>query len=214
MRTNQNQKTLHMVQLAMLAALIVVLQFVGTLLSGFTGLPMSFVLIPIVVGATMLGPNEGAILGGIFGIMTIAMGLLGFDKFTNILMNNFGVWKLIVVILLCLIKAMLAGYGSGWVYRLLQKAFKGKNQTLTAVLSSITAPVINTGIFVLGMLLFFFNDMDAIQIALDIPAEAVANATRFIFLVLAGWNFVSEFIINLVISPVCVNVVGKIANKK
>ena len=217
---NTSKKTMKLAQLSMLAALIVVLQFLGTLLSGWTGLPMSFVLIPIVVGAIIISPTAGAILGAIFGIMTVAMGLLSLDPFTSILMYNFGVWKMIVVIIICFVKATVAGLGAGCIYKLLNTLFKGKNKTLTTVLSSVSAPIINTGIFVLGMFLFFFNDMDAIQLALaklsdpEIQSIVAVPAAKYIVLGLAGWNFVSEFAINLIISPAVVKVADIVVNKK
>ena len=66
--------------------------------------------------------------------------------------------------------------------------------------------MINTGIFVAAMLLFFFKDMGDIQTQLGI---AVASPSfKFIFLGLAGWKFVSEFIINLVVSPEVARLVG------
>ena len=90
MRTSSQKKVLKLVQLALLTALIVVLQWFGSFLTGITGLPMSLVLIPIVIGAFLLGPAEGAFLGIMFGIMTIVMGFSGMDAFTAILFNNFG----------------------------------------------------------------------------------------------------------------------------
>ena len=218
MKTSSKQKVLKLVQLAMLTALIVVLQWIGTLLTGFIGLPMSLVLIPIVIGAFLLGPVEGAFLGIMFGIMTIIMGLTGADAFTSILFYNFGIGKCIVTVLICLLKAGLAGFGAGMVYKLLNKAFHGKYVTLTAVIASITAPIINTGIFVIGMLLFFFNDMGSIQIALaekfGSELTSVTPSLEYIFLVLAGMNFVMEFLINLILSPAIIRIVDVIRKKK
>ena len=208
----QKQKTLYLVELAMLSALIVVLQFVGSFLTGFTGLPMSLVLIPIVVGAFHLGPMAGAFLGGVFGLMTVIMGFSGADAFTNILFNNFGATKMIICVLLCFAKAIGAGLGAGLIYKGLGKAFGGKYKTLTTVISSVAAPVINTGLFVATMLLFFFNDMGAIQTALGMPA--ITPSFKFIFLVLAGWNFVSEFLINLFVSPAVARVIDVIKKRK
>ncbi|MBE6666957.1 MAG: ECF transporter S component [Ruminococcaceae bacterium] len=213
MRMTSKQKTLRLVQISILAALIIVLQFLGSLISGATGLPMSFVLIPIVVGALVIGPKAGGLLGLVFGIMTIIMGFTGLDAFTSILFNNFGTWKMIVCVILCVVKATLAGLCSGWVYRLLNKFFNGKNVTLTTVLASVTAPIVNTGIFVIGMLLFFFNDMGAIQSLLQVPAEGFMGSAKFIFIGLAGMNFIMEFAINLIISPAIVRIVDVVKKK-
>lgn len=218
MKTSSKQKVLKLVQLAMLTALIVVLQLLGTFLTGITGLPMSLVLIPIVVGAFSLGPKEGAFLGIMFGIMTIVMGFTGADAFTSILFYNFGIGKCIITVLICLLKAGLAGFGSGMVYKLLHKAFRGKYVTLTTVLASIVAPIINTGVFVIGMLLFFFNDTADIQLALaekfGEQLTSVTPSLEYIFLVLAGMNFVVEFIINLTLSPAIIRIIDVIKKKK
>ena len=206
MRSLAKQKTLYMVHLAMLSALIVVLQFVGSFLTGFTGLPMSLVLIPIVVGSFHLGPTAGAFLGGVFGLMTVIMGFSGIDAFTNILFNNFGTLKMIICVALCFVKAICAGLGSGLIYQGLNKVFRNKNITLTTIIASVSAPIINTGLFVIAMLLFFFNDMATIQTLLGF--STASSSFKFIFLVLAGWNFVSEFLINLIISPAVARVIG------
>lgn len=206
MRSLAKQKTLYMVHLAMLSALIVVLQFVGSFLTGFTGLPMSLVLIPIVVGSFHLGPKAGAFLGGVFGLMTVIMGFSGIDAFTNILFNNFGTLKMIICVALCFVKAICAGLGSGLIYQGLNKVFRNKNITLTTIIASVSAPIINTGLFVIAMLLFFFNDMATIQTLLGF--STASSSFKFIFLVLAGWNFVSEFLINLIISPAVARVIG------
>ncbi len=157
------KRTLYLVELSILTALIIVLQFLGSFLTSFTGLPMSLVLIPIVVGAIHLGPAAGAWLGAVFGIITVVMGFAGVDVFTNILLNNFGIVKMIACVILCMVKAVGAGVGAGFLYKGLNALFKGKNVTLSTVLASVSAPVINTGIFVIGMLLFYFNDLGTVQ---------------------------------------------------
>lgn len=210
MRQNQNQKILRMVELAMLGALVVVLQFIGSFLTGITGLPMSLVLIPIVVGAFHMGPLAGAFLGGVFGLMTVIMGFSGADMFTNILFTNFGTVKMLICVTLCFAKAIGAGLGAGWIYQALNKLFHGKKITLTTVLASVSAPIINTGLFVLAMLLFFFEDMGTVQAQLGIAASP---SFKFIFLGLAGWNFVSEFLINLIVSPAVARLVGIIKKR-
>ncbi len=212
MSNTLNNKIHYTVELAMLSALIVVLQFVGSFLTGVTGLPMSLVLIPIVVGAFHLGPKAGAFLGGVFGLMTVIMGFSGADFFTNLLFNNFGTVKMIICVALCFIKAIAAGLGAGLIYKALGKLFKGKNVTLATIIASVSAPVINTGLFVATMLLFFFNDMGAIQTSLGMAA--ITPSFKFIFLGLAGWNFVSEFIINLVVSPAVARLVDVFKKRK
>ncbi|MBQ5840818.1 MAG: ECF transporter S component, partial [Clostridia bacterium] len=73
---SKNQaKTLRMVELALLAAIIILLQQIVIPLPG--GLTLSLVLIPIVVGAVLFGPASGALLGGVFGVVVTLLVITG-----------------------------------------------------------------------------------------------------------------------------------------
>ena len=64
----KNQKISRMVQLAILLAIVLVLQcFLGSIVVGTTS--FSVVLVPIVIGAIILGPGAGAFLGFVFGLV-------------------------------------------------------------------------------------------------------------------------------------------------
>lgn len=201
MNSNRRENILKLVQLAILTVLVIVLQSFGSAIK-IGPLPMSFVLVPIVIGACLLGAKAGAFLGFVFGLITMLMGVLGVDGFSFILFEANPVW----FVILCILKATLAGFASGLVYSLLGKLFEGKNKLLQTVLASITAPIVNTGIFVIGMLLFFIPTMDSLR-------GDYANAVQFIFLGLAGWNFVGEFVVNLVLSPAIVRIIDVVKKK-
>ncbi|MBQ7358370.1 MAG: ECF transporter S component [Clostridia bacterium] len=204
MRTSINKKMLRMVQLAMLIALIFVMQYIGTLASTplrAVGIEFSFVLIPIVVGAFLLGPVEGAILGLVFGIMTVVLTVTAPGTMTFILFEDSPVLYCIVAIS----KAVAAGLCSGLIYKGLDKLFKGKYVYLRTVLASATAPIINTGIFLLGMVCFFSN---------TISEKWAGGQNVFVFLVLLIWlNFVIEFGINIILSPAIVRIVDVVGKK-
>ena len=170
---------------------------------------MSFVLVPIVIGAILLGAKDGALLGFTFGLITMIMGIMGIDAFSFLLWSANPVWFIII----CLLKATLAGFGSGLIYKVLDKAFGGKKAMFSTVIASISAPVINTGIFVGGMLLFFFETMQGLP---DMFPEAFGmydNAFALVILGLAGLNFLGEFIVNLVLSPAMVRVIAAVGKK-
>lgn len=208
MQQNFNQKILRMAQLALLTALVVVLQFAGSFIK-IGPLPMSLVLVPIVIGAFLLGPKAGGFLGGVFGAITAVMGIAGVDAFSALL------WQAnpICFVLICLLKATLAGLGAGLIYKGLQKAFKGKYVTLCTVLASVSAPIINTGIFVIGMFLCFFPTMSALPSLYPDAFGQFGNAFQVVVLGLAGVNFIGEFIVNLVLSPAIVRVLDLIGKK-
>ena len=169
---------------ALFTAIVVVLQFLGFFLR-FTTFSISLVLMPIVVGAALYGVFTGAWLGLVFGVVVLLTGdaalFLGIDA--------------IGTIVTVLAKGVLAGLCAGAVYKL----FEHKNKYAAVLLSSIVCPVVNSGVFILGCRLFFF---DAIQdMAGDVPAW------RYIILVMVGVNFLIELGINLVLNPVIVRLV-------
>ncbi len=191
--------------MALLMALVLVLQMLGSFIK-IGPLPMSFVLVPIVVGAFLLGWREGGVLGFIFGMITVVMGIMGIDAFSFLLWDANPVGFVIV----CIVKATLCGLGSGLIYNGLNKALGEKRIVLTTVIASISAPVINTGLFVLGMFTFFFDSLPALFP--DAYAQ-YGSVIELVILGFAGLNFVGEFLVNLILSPAIVRIVAVVGKK-
>lgn len=183
--------------LAVLLALVIVLQIWGSGVKiGTTS--VSFVLIPIVLGAILLGPVAGAFLGCAFGVVVIVMGVMGVDYFTFVVFSDHPV----LTVILCLVKGAAAGFVAGILF----KALRGKSESAAVLVSALAAPVVNTGLFILGALLM--SD--------TLSANFVADGqTVLYFLVIgcAGLNFVVEFIINAVASP-AIYTVARVVGKK
>ena len=171
--------------LGVLTAIIVVLQIFGSYFRIGT-ISLSFVLVPIVIGGILTGVIGGTILGFIFGVITLVMGVVGADQFTFILFSDHP----FLTILTCVIKGSAAGFMSGFVYKLL----KDKNLTLSTFAASAVAPIVNTGLFIVG----------AFCMADSLNSNFVAensNVVYFIFIGCAGINFLIELAINLVLAP-------------
>ncbi len=171
--------------LGVLTAIIVVLQVFGSYFRIGT-ISLSFVLVPIVIGGILTGVIGGTILGFIFGVITLVMGVVGADQFTFILFSDHP----FLTILTCVIKGSAAGFMSGFVYKLL----KDKNLTLSTFAASAVAPIVNTGLFIVG----------AFCMADTLNSNFVAensNVVYFIFIGCAGINFLIELAINLVLAP-------------
>lgn len=194
MMSKIQQKTLRTVQLALLAAIIVVLQQIVIPLPG--GLTLSLVLIPIVVGAVLFGPASGAILGGVFGVVVTFLVMTGRagDLSTMMWLSN-----PVITALVCLVK----GVAAGWVAGLVAKAFK-KRAFVGILLAAAVAPIVNTGIFLLGMLTVFRDVM--MTFAQNIGMNGV-GAVYFAVVVLVGINFIIEFAANLILSPSIASIV-------
>lgn len=171
--------------LGVLTAIIIVLQIFGSYFRIGT-ISLSFVLVPIVIGGILTGVIGGTILGFIFGVITLVMGIVGADQFTFILFSDHP----FLTILTCVIKGSAAGFMSGFVYKLL----KDKNLTLSTFAASAVAPIVNTGLFIVG----------AFCMADTLNSNFVAensNVVYFIFIGCAGINFLIELAINLVLAP-------------
>ncbi|MBQ7870841.1 MAG: ECF transporter S component [Oscillospiraceae bacterium] len=179
----------RLVGAAVLAAIVVVLQMiVGAVKIG----PVSFTLslVPIVIGAAYFGPGTGGFLGGVFGLIVYIGCVNGTDVGGNILFvaNPF------LCCLTCMVKGIASGLCSGLVYRLCaKKATALGHHTLAVIPAAIVAPVVNTGLFCLAMVLFFKDTLYAW--AGDQPVMT------YMLFGLAGINFLVELGVNLVLSP-------------
>ena len=91
------------------------------------------------------------------------------------------------------------------------KALKERNQTLGVITASLSAPVINTGIFVVCMLVF--NGVFADAFVANSYFEDASKYIYFILIGVAGVNFLVEFFVNAILIPVVHTVVRVIEGK-
>ncbi len=193
--SNVNAKTWRLVQLGVLSGLIILLQTVFIIpLPG--SLTLSLVLVPIVVGAVLFGARAGALLGGVFGGLVAVMALQGS---LGLLTNMMVAYNPILTVAICVLK----GVAAGWVPGLIASCFK-KRSFIGILLAAMAAPLVNTGIFVMGMLTVFKGVM------LDFAGQIGMGGTSalyFAIVVLVGVNFLIEFAANTVLSPAIASIV-------
>lgn len=184
--------------LAILLALVIVLQLIGGYLK-IGGTSLSFVLVPIVLGGMLYGIWAGAFLGFAFGLITLLFGITGADYFTAVLFEN----QPLATTALCLGKGTLAGLCSGVIYQIVKK----KNEYAATFTAAVVAPVVNTGLFILGSLLFLQDTLMANFVARG------ATIVYFLFISCAGVNFLVELAINLILAPQLYRVIGIIEKR-
>lgn len=194
----KNAKIKRMVSIALLMALVVVMQAISGIIPPVSGFPISLVLIPIVLGAALFGSSAGAILGGTFGVIVYINCITGADPGGAMVFQANPVLCFLVV----MGKGILAGAASGWVYKLL----KVKNPYVAMICAAIVCPVVNTGVFIACMLLFFIEVLQAWAAGADVVGYILSG------LVLV--NFVPELIINLLFSPASMQIVRVVEWKK
>lgn len=182
----KNKKVEAMVGVSLLIAVMLVLQFVAAAFPIKIGpVSLSFVLIPIVLGAAAFGPAAGGVLGGAFGVMTYIFCINGMDGGGHMVFQASPILCFLVV----MAKGILCGLCAGVVYKLLHKV----NGYLAMLCAAIICPVVNTGVFLIGMGLFFMDVLKAWAGGSDVAGFVISG--------LVVINFLPELGINLVFSP-------------
>lgn len=186
-----NNKTKEIVGIGLLTAVVVVLQAMAISIR-FGVFTITLVLAPIVVGAALYGYLAGAWLGFVFGFI--------------VLLTDAGAFLAINVpgtIITCIGKGVAAGLLAALVYKLIEK----KNSLLAVICAGIASPVANTGLFLLGCVLFFYD-----TIKMWGEAAGFANTGAYMLTAFVGLNFLVELIVNLVLSSALVRII-KIGKK-
>ena len=128
----------NVTSLAILLALVIVLQAFGGSFS-IGAVSLNFTLIPIVLGAMLLGPLAGALLGFACGVVVWIQVIMGLVPFYVLIWTETPV----VATLTCIVKTTVAGWVAGLLFRWLE----GKNRYLAVFVAAAVVPVINTGLF-------------------------------------------------------------------
>lgn len=188
-----NERIRWIVTTGALAAIEIVLYIAGVFIAGASGININLSLIPMAVGALLLGPWCGLFLGFINGISVI---LTPSTMALFMPINAFG------TILICLLKSMAAGFLAGLLFKLFKDT---KVEIVGMVVCSLLIPIINTSIFCFGCFTFFR----------DWFYEQAGTINPFLFFITAfvGINFIIEIGIVAVFSPAICKIV-QIAKKK
>ena len=202
---NTNTKTLTRV--ALLVAIEVVMKLVGLGSVPMGPLYMSFLTLPIAVGAitmgpavgALLGPAVGALLGGVFGAVSFYDAITGASAMTGALfqvspLNTF---------ILCVGMRVLMGLCCGLIFKGLQKL--DKSRTWSYIVSAMTAPALNT-LFFMGYIVLAFYGCDYVQNLVSV--KGAANPFMFVVL-LVGVQGVAEFLVSGILGGIVARAVAK-----
>ena len=193
MKTKQKSaKTLVMG--AVMTALVIILQYLGSFIR-LGPFSISLVLIPIVIGTATCGKGIGAWLGFVFGIVVLLSG----DAAAFLTVNAPG------TIITVLLKGTACGFIAGLAYEGMYKLLKG-NSYFSTVAAAIVCPAVNTGIFLLGCLVFFMDTITGWAEA----AGLGGGVAHYMIFGLVGGNFLVELAINIVFSPIIVRIINAV----
>ena len=179
-----NTKARDIAMLAIMIAIVAVMQVLSTYVS-FGAFKITLTLVPIVVGGILLGPAKGAILGAVFGLMVSIFSVIGADPGGAMVFaaRPFVAW------VFCLVRGAAVGALCALIYRAIAK----KNQSVGCFVAAIAAPILNTGIFIVGMLIFFmpvFNEW--------MQLSGYENPLNYLIFGLCGANFIVEFAVSVI----------------
>lgn len=152
----KNKKILRMTQLGILIAIIIVMAFTGLGYIKTAGLEISLITVPVAIGAMVMGPTAGAVLGLVFGITSFLQCVFGMSAFGVALLgiNPF------LTFLVCVPTRLLVGWLSGLVFKGMMKIDKTK--TVSYFVTGLLTAFFNT-LFFMSTLMLCFWQTDFIQ---------------------------------------------------
>ncbi len=189
-KTNRKKDQIQKLVLgAIMTALVIILQMLGSVTTFFGPFSSAVALLPIVLGAAMCGTATGAWLGFVFGSVVILSG-------NAALFFAFNVPGTIITVL---VKGIACGVAAGLVYKFVEKF----NKFVAVFAAALICPLVNTGVFLLGCYLFFIDSASEIASTVGLTSSGMG-----VFWALAMGNFVFEFLTSAVLAPVILKVLS------
>ena len=181
-KQNRKQTIKTIAVLGILIGLTILMAFtpVGYLRVG--AVSISFLMIPVAIGAIAKGPWAGALIGTVFGITSFVQ-CFGLDPFGTYLASI----NIFFTFVMCVICRALAGFLSGIVYKLFSKI--AKKAPLKTSLTGLCAALFNTILFVGALILFFGTETVSTAIGSEVNLNVVV-----LFATICGFNAIFEAI--------------------
>ena len=186
-------------RLALLVAIELVMKAVGLGSVPVGPLYMSFLTLPIAVGAITMGPAAGAVLGGVFGAVSFYDAVTGASAMTGALFQVSPVNTFI----LCVGMRVLMGVCVGLIFNAVKNF--DKPGTWSYLVSAMCAPALNT-LFFMGYIVLAFYGCDYVQNL--VSAKGAANPLMFVVL-LVGVQGVAEFLVSGILGGIVARAVHK-----
>lgn len=182
-------------QMALLTALLLVLAFtpLGFIPLGFMN--ATTMHIPVIIGACLLGPKLGGVLGGVFGVTSVIRATLTpnitsfvFTPFYSLNPQFHGSWYSLVV---AIVPRVLIGVVAGWVYLGLMRLFKKPSLALPA--AGFIGSMVNTA-GVMSLIYLLFGEQYAVA------GGKLGSAAFAVTMGVVGVNGVPEAIVAMVLT--------------
>lgn len=195
--------TFRLAFLGLLTAIMFIMAFtpLGYLKVGV--LSITFMTIPVIIAAALLGPADGAFVGGIFGLTSFIQAVTGASALTGALfqINPFGTF------ILCFVPRILEGLLGGLIFKGLQRI--DRTRIISYSVTSLSVPLMNTLFFMSTLFILFYQSG-------PIRAIAEKNGTDNVFSLLfamAGINALIEALVCFILGTAIVKALSVAAGK-
>ncbi len=148
---NNRSNLTKMTELAIFITIIIVMKITGLSSIPVGPLVMTFTMVPIAIGAMLLGPAEGAVLGFIYGLTSLYDAITGASAMTGFFFQI----SPVNTIILCVVVRTLVGLFTGLIFKALKK-FDKKN-IWSYYVGGLMAPLLNTVMFMGYIVLVFYK---------------------------------------------------------
>lgn len=144
----------YLIELALLVGILLMMNITGLAMIPLPGQYASIMTVPVAVGAMMLGPLAGGVLGGVMGCISFYTAIKnGFS--TLFLAGYTGGIVVVLSFINTIIPRILMGICVGWVYRAASRLDRGN--TISYYIGGIAAPLLNTLFYMTVLVLIFLN---------------------------------------------------------
>jgi uncharacterized membrane protein len=200
-KTTKRVNTRFLAQLALLIAIQVVMRLLGLGRVPIGPLNMSFLTLPIAIGAMLMGPLTGAILGGVFGLFSLWDAISGAGGMTSFFFQN----NPVSTVILCVGMRILMGVCCGLIFKAVSKPDRDE-KTWSYVVGALSAPLLNT-IFFMGYIILMFYNTEYIQNL--VANKGALNPLHFVVL-LVGVQGLIEAVSVAIIGGILTKVLSKV----
>ena len=144
----------YLIELALLVGILLMMNITGLAMIPLPGQYASIMTVPVAVGAMMLGPLAGGVLGGVMGCISFYTAIkTGFS--TLLLAGYTGGIVVVLSFINTIIPRILMGICVGWIYRAASRLDRGN--TISYYIGGIAAPLLNTLFYMTVLVLIFLN---------------------------------------------------------
>ena len=202
--TRKGMDTKTLAQIALLIAIELVMRALGLGSVPVGPLVMSFLTLPIAIGAMLVGPAAGAILGAVFGVASLYDAITGKSAMTHFFFQE----SPVSTVILCVGTRILMGVACAYVFKAVIKLDKDE-KTWSYFVGALSAPLLNT-LFFMGYIVLFFYNTSFVQNL--VATKGASNAIHFVILIV-GVQGLIEAVSVCIIGGILAKVLSKVVNR-